>query len=61
MKKTPPGPDFFKRASKEEIEELKAKMIRNALEHNASLPPDQRRSEKVVIEEEQWCFSLFGI
>jgi len=61
MKKTPPGPDFFERASEEEIEEFKAEIIRNALKHNASLPPDRRRREEVVIGEQEWCFSLFGI
>lgn len=61
MKKTPPGPDFFRRASKQEIEELKASMIRSALEDNAKLPPDKRRPEEVVIGYEKWCFNLFGI
>lgn len=61
MKKTPPGPDFFERASEEEIEEFKARIIRNAIEHNANLPPDRRRREEVVIDEQKWCFNLFGI
>lgn len=58
---TQPGLDFFEKASAEEIEALKAEMIRNAVERNAQLPPDERLREEDVIAEEEWSFSLFGI
>ncbi len=42
-------------------EEFKAAVIRPALEDNATLPPDQRRTEQAVREFEEACFALMGI